>query len=236
MRVSEHTNRVRRIDPGAASALLCVALLLLLHTAGCSAIRAPAPWLAPPLPPASRGGVTGEIVIPEPAAAMSEPVVVYLEPLDVESEASPADHTSTVRQLRGALHPSFLAVARGDAVRFLNEDDVYQQLFSASKPNDFDTGLLRRGESSVVRMQQPGVVRLYSTLDETASGVIYVSPSRYFAVVYPPGRFEIQDVPAGLYQLHTWLESGASMSRELCVTPGASKSLEIRVEATGNIP
>lgn len=235
MRVSPGMKRVRRVEAGGARALLLAALLL-MHIPGCSTIREPAPWLAPPEPPMPRGRVTGELVVPSAAATTSEPVVVYLEPLHVAGGASPDDRTSTVRQLRGELQPQFLAVARGDAVRFLNEDEVYHQVFSTSKPNDFDTGLLRPGESRVVRMQQPGVVRLYSVLDETTAGVIYVSPFRYFAVVRPPGRFEIDDVPAGRYELHTWRDAGAPTSRELLVTPDAPTSLEIQVSELGKTP
>lgn len=209
---------------------LLIAALLLPHAPGCGAIRARAPWLAPAGPTTAMGGVSGELVIPGAAAAASEPVVVYLEPLEREPEPSSSVRVSTVRQLRGVLEPDFLVVARGDEVRFLNEDEVYQQVFSASRPNPFDTGVLRQGEASVVRMRRPGVVRLYSALDETAAGVIYVSPSRYFAVVYPPARFEIRDVPAGHYQLHTWRETGSPMRRELVVAPGAPTTLEIRDE------
>jgi plastocyanin len=229
------TRHVRRIQARALRALLLVALLL-PHAPGCSAIRKPAPWLAPAQPTTPTGRVIGELVIPEAAAAVSEPVVVYLEPRETGAQASSAVRIATVMQRRGTLQPEFLAVARGDAVRFLNEDEVYQQIFSASEPNHFDTGLLRRGESSVVRMRGPGVVRLYSALDETTAGVIYVSPSPYFAVVYPPARFEIRDVPAGRYQLHTWCETGRPLSRELDIPPGAPTSLEIRDEELWQTP
>jgi plastocyanin len=234
MRVLASTHHVRRIQARALRALLLVALLL-PHAPGCSAIRKPAPWLAPAQPTTPTGGVTGELVIPEAAAATSEPVVVYLEPQET-AKASSAARIATVTQHRGTLQPEFLAVARGDAVRFLNEDEVYQQIFSASEPNHFDTGLLRRGESSVVRMRRPGVVRLYSALDETTAGVVYVSPSPYFAVVYPPARFEIRDVPAGRYQLHTWCETGRPLSRELDIPPGAPTLLEIRDEELWQTP
>lgn len=236
MSASRCTHRTLEPLAGSPDARLLGVLLLLAFLSACSVMRKPVPLLARPPQQPPVGVVAGEFVVPGVASAMADPLVVYLEPMEAEGEAAAAGRTSTVRQRAGELHPDFLAVARGDAVRFVNEDEVFQQVFSTSRPNQFDTGLLRRGGAKVVPMRHPGVVRVYSALDETTSGVIYVAPSPYFAVVYPPGRFELADVPAGRYELRTWREEGASVSRRLQVRPGARSSLEIEVEATGAIP
>jgi plastocyanin len=210
---------------------LAASVAVLLHLAGCASLREELPWWRPshppPLPPGP-GEVAGSLAS---ARSPDEPVVVYLEPIDV-AEAHRADHTTTVRSRGDGFEPPFLVVAAGDSVRFLNPEEVYQQVFSSSAPNDFDTGLLERGESRTIVLRHPGVVQLYSPLHEGASGLVYVAPSPYFTVRRGPGRFRIQGVPPGRYRLHTWCEEGPRFQREIDVLSGARTALEIHAEAT----
>lgn len=165
-------------------------------------------------------------------------MVAWLEPASgepgAEEAASPASaagpHAArTVRLGAGGLEPSFLVVARSRPVRFRNEEKVYHRLFSPSAPNDFDTGLLREGESRTVAFRQAGIVRLYSSLDETLDGAIFVAPSHWFAVVESSGRFLIRDVEPGVYRLRIWRNGEVAADREVRVHSAGRTSLELEV-------
>ena len=79
------TRHVRRIQARALRALLLVALLL-PHAPGCSAIRKPAPWLAPAQPTTPTGRVIGELVIPD------------IEPCEITSTAPGEEPPGTQRR------------------------------------------------------------------------------------------------------------------------------------------
>ena len=58
--------------------------------------------------------------------------------------AHPA-HGKVVTQRKKAFIPHVLVVPVGTKVSFRNEDPIFHNVFSLSKPNDFDTGLYKQG-------------------------------------------------------------------------------------------
>jgi hypothetical protein len=77
------------------------------------------------------------------------------------------------------------------------------------------------------------VVRFYCSLHPWESGVILVTPSRYFDTSGASGRYEIRDVPSGRYRLRTWSEPLASVERIVVVTAGESTAIDIDASGDG---
>jgi plastocyanin len=206
--------------PGASrSACLAVAI-------GVGALLAPASVAEP-----ADGGVRGRVRLGVEGASLADvgPIVVYLEPLAGDREPGSSNGTARIRQRNARFSPGFLAVGVGQKVEMPNDDAIYHNVFSYSKPNEFDLGLYRAGESRSVAFRHPGAVKFYCSIHENMNGTIFVAPSRWFATVSSAGAFELRDVPEGRYRLRTWSERLPATGREIQVRAGQTLELEIRV-------
>jgi plastocyanin len=182
----------------------------------------PAPIVEPPV-----GSVAGQISFPD-AETPSGEVVVYLEP--IRGGPSNASHRSLqIRQKSGKLEPAFLAAGVGDRVIFRNDDEIFHNVFSSSPTQRFDLGLLKRGEHRSIELEHPGVIPLYSSLHEEVSGLIFVAPSRHYAVA-EERHFRLDAVPAGRFRLHAWSEAYSASGREVEVPAGGTVTVNLRLE------
>jgi hypothetical protein len=194
------------------------ALLLLAGAAGAAAAAAGAPA-------ALRGRAT--LALEGQTLADVQPVVVYLEPIDAPAPAPPAGPRPTVHQRDARFAPRFLAIAAGQSVEMPNDDAIYHNVFSYSKPNDFDLGLYPAGQSRSVKLRHAGAVKLYCSIHESMMGTIFVAPSPWFAVLGADGRFAIEGVPAGRYELATWSERLPTTRREVALRAGEALELDV---------
>ena len=171
------------------------------------------------------GTVRGRVVLGLEGIQLADvgPVVVYLEPAGNGAQRPPAAHR--MHQKNATFAPGFLAIAVGETVEMWNDDAIYHNVFSVSKPNDFDLGVYPSGHSRAVTFRHPGVVRTYCSIHESMRGTIFVSPSPYFATLDGAGRFSIRGVPPGKHRLRTWCER----------LPDATASVEVHAGRTTNV-
>ena len=149
----------------------------------------------------------GRVVLDLPGTRLADlgPVVVYLAP-EPGVAVPPATRPASLHQKDAAFAPRFLAVQAGQSVAMLNDDQIFHNVFSYSKPNDFDLGLYAAGESRDVTFKHPGAVKLYCSIHESMNGTIFVAPTPWFAVADADGRFALRGVPPGKHRLRTWNE------------------------------
>lgn len=177
---------------------------------------------------AASGRIHGRVALDLAGTRLADvgPVVVYLDgadgPLPVREGA-----IATVHQKDARFSPRFLAIAAGQSVTMANDDAIYHNVFSYSKPNDFDLGLYAAGQSRTVPFRHPGVVKTYCSIHESMSGTIFVAPSPWFAAVGADGRFELRDVPPGRYRLKTWCEKLPPTERTVTLGPGGELALDV---------
>ena len=155
--------------------------------------------------------------------------VVFLDP-EAPTPGASSERLS-IRQRNARFAPDFLAIAVGQTVEMPNDDQIFHNVFSFSKPNDFDLGLYPAGEKRRVTFAHPGVVKIYCSIHETMSGTIFVSPSPWFAVASTHGEFVISGVPAGRYTLRVWNERLPETQRALTLAPGERRKLELSLDA-----
>lgn len=166
-----------------------------------------------------------------PLSAMG-PIVVYLAP--IPGDPTLATTTARVRQKNATFAPGFLAIAAGQTVEMVNDDTIFHNVFSFSKPNDFDLGIYPSGKSRFVTFQHPGVVRTYCSIHESMNGTIFVSPSPHFAVVDADGSFTIDGVPPGRHRLLSWCERLPEAAAPVEVKAGQPTSVTLTLGKTGS--
>jgi plastocyanin len=128
--------------------------------------------------------------------------------------------------------PHVLAVPRGATVSFTNVDRVYHNVFSLSRPNEFDLGIYRKGASRSKRFESPGVVRVYCNIHPDMAGFVLVVDTNAFAVVEPDGSYRIPGLPPGRHKARVWDERGGERELAVDVAPGGRARLDFVLDAS----
>ena len=165
--------------------------------------------------PSSRSGSTDAVAF---APDVYRQAVVYLEPPPDRLER-PSEGRARMDQRGERFVPHVLAIPTGTMVDFPNDDPIYHNVFSLSKPRRFDLGRYAAGQSKAVRFDQPGIVRVFCEIHSNMNAFILVFDHRFFALTDDSGRFRIDRVPPGTYRLTAWYEGVAQQTQSVTVAP-----------------
>ena len=144
-------------------------------------------------------------------------VVVYLDPAPRAAFDTRDEPRARMDQRNETFVPHVLAIVAGTTVDFPNNDRTYHNVFSLSKPRTFDLGRYAAGRSKSIRFDKPGIVRVFCEIHSHMSAYILVFSHRYFAITDDTGRYRIDNVPAGEYNVFAWHESMKPESRRVTV-------------------
>jgi len=156
--------------------------------------------------------------------------VVWLTRASGETPRPAPARNKVISQRGKTFIPRVLAVPVGTRVAFRNDDPIFHNIFSLSKPNEFDTGLYKQGGSYTQTFKHPGAVQLLCNIHASMLGFVYVVDSPYYAQADGAGAFTIKGVPPGEYQVHVWHESAAHPTVEKVVVGSEGlRNLALRV-------
>ena len=155
--------------------------------------------------------------------------VVYLEtaPRAAFDERDPGRAVMDQRNERFV--PHVLAVMVGTVVDFPNSDLIYHNVFSLSRAKRFDLGRYAAGKSKGVRMDRPGVVRVFCDIHSHMNAFVLVFNHPFFDVTDVEGRFELPALPSGTYTVVGWYEGEARITRSVVVPPGGWAEVDLVV-------
>ena len=222
--------------------------------------------LVRPLARQARAKVGGEAaVLPEPAVTMTpmepEPpvkvaptlfavsgvvlgggthgpggAVVVLRRTDGPTPKPRATRVKAVVQKDKRFMPHVLAVPVGATVEFRNDDELFHNVFSLSKPNDFDLGLYKSGAQREQVFNTPGPVQLLCNIHASMNGWLYVSDSPWFAQADASGRFTVKNVPPGQYELEVWHEWSTQVVKQAVKVTASLGELSLTVDGERRAP
>jgi plastocyanin len=152
--------------------------------------------------------------------------VVYLESAPRGAFEQPEPMHAVMDQRNETFVPHILAVTTGTTVDFPNSDRIYHNVFSLSKTRPFDLGRYAVGRSKSVRFDRPGIVRVFCDIHSHMSAFILVFNHPFFAVTDTEGRYRIDNVPSGSYNVVAWNEGLASAPKPVAVTEGGTSELD----------
>jgi plastocyanin len=155
--------------------------------------------------------------------------VVYLEtaPRAAFEQIDPAH--AVMDQRNETFVPHLLAITTGTTVDFPNSDRIYHNVFSLSKTKTFDLGRYAAGRSQAVRFDRPGIVRVFCDIHSHMNAFILVFNHRFFDVTDADGRYHIDNIPPGTYNVIAWNEGLASEPRSASVPDGGSTELDFQL-------
>jgi hypothetical protein len=102
-------------------------------------------------------------------------------------------------------------------------------VFSLSKVKSFDLGRYAAGRSKAVRFDRPGVVRVFCDIHSHMSAFVLVFSHPFYDVTDAEGRFRLDGIPAGTYNVIAWYEGDARASRPVTVPAGGVVDLDLVV-------
>ena len=167
--------------------------------------------------------------VQEPPSLIAElkNVVVYLQ--SVPSGAAPANPARgpfLIEQKGLEFEPHVLAVPRGATVEFPNRDLVFHNVFSLSKASSFDLGRYPSGSAKSVRFDDPGLVRVFCHIHSDMTAVVLVLPNPFFTTPSQDGRYVLDGIPPGEYEVVAWHERARLLTKTIRVEAGKATSLD----------
>lgn len=154
-------------------------------------------------------------------------VIVYLEGVP-GTPPTPKDH-AIIRQREKQFTPPLTVVVKGTTVDFPNEDKIFHNVFSVSRPARFDLGLYKSGTQKSVEMKRPGVVDVYCNIHPDMVAKVKVLDNAYYTITGKTGEFRIENVPAGEYPIVAWLPTGDEVKGKITVKAGATAEIKLDV-------
>src|SRR3954469_22444671 len=146
--------------------------------------------------------------------------VVYLDPAPRAAFDTREEPRPRLDQRNETFVPHVLPIVAGTTVDFPNNDHTYHNVFSLSKTKTFDLGRYATGRSKSVRFDRPGIVRVFCDIHSHMNAFILVFSHPFFAVTDSAGRYHIDNVPPGTYNVIAWSEGVASEPKAATVPEG----------------
>ena len=152
--------------------------------------------------------------------------VVYLDvaPRGAFEQTEPG-HT-VMDQQNETFVPHVLAISTGTTVEFPNSDRIYHNVFSLSKAARFDLGRYAVGKSKSIQFDRAGIVRVFCDIHSHMNAFILVFSHPFFAVTDEAGRYRIDNVPPGTYNLIAWNEGLASEPKPVTIPDGGLTEID----------
>src|SRR5215831_11837963 len=172
--------------------------------------------------------VTGRVRQVGRTSSVMVPTIVYAEP--VQGGRPEAGHFK-ITQKDKTFVPHVLAVPVGSTVVFPNDDPIFHNVFSLSRPGPFDLGLYRAGSSKSITFTSPATYRVFCNIHPQMSATILVVPTSYISEADRSGNFRFS-LPAGRYKVTAWSERSEPATVEVNVGADALEVPEIVLDET----
>jgi plastocyanin len=155
--------------------------------------------------------------------------VVYLESAPRGAfEWGEAGH-AVMDQRNETFVPHVIAIMTGTTVDFPNSDKFYHNVFSLSKTARFDLGRYPAGRFRSIRFDKPGIVRVFCDIHSHMNAFILVFSHPFFTLTDQEGRYRIDNIPPGSYNVVAWNEGTASEAKPVQVADGGAAEQDFSI-------
>ncbi len=179
---------------------------------------------------AGTGTITGTVTTPlyERYFKFGRVPVVYVELVD--GKTFPPEKT-IMDQKGKEFVPHVLPIVAGTTVDFLNSDDMGHNVFTPDKiAEKFNLGTWPKGETRSYTFKNLGTAIMLCQKHDEMEAWVLVLQNPYFAKPGAAGKYSIEGVPAGTYQLKTWHEKYKGLPlQEITVKGGETVTVDFDI-------
>jgi plastocyanin len=126
-----------------------------------------------------------------------------------------------------------LPIIVGTTVRWPNADEIFHNVFSMSDAKEFNLQMYTKEEKApAVTFDKVGRVDVFCAIHSKMHCIVLVLPNRYFAVTTGRGRYVIENVPAGTYQLKAWHERVPATTKTVTVSAEGETAVDFTLGLT----
>jgi plastocyanin len=179
------------------------------------------------LPTALATEVSGLVKLVQSSADRNPVIVVYAEQVGEHEPPKPGHYE--LEQKGKTFIPHVLAVPVGSTVTFPNDDPIFHNVFSLTRPGPFDLGLYRAGDSKTRVFNKPAMYRVFCNIHPQMSALLLVLPTSFITETDPGGRYRL-DLPPGQYRLSAWSEGSEPVTEEVSVQSARLTAPEIALD------
>ena len=154
--------------------------------------------------------------------------VVYIEGLNGKYPLP--DKRPRMDHINQQFAPIVLPVLRGSTVDFANSDEVFHSAFSFSTSNTFDLGIYGPGLEKFVTFSNSGPVEIFCHIHDHMFGYILVLENPFFTTTGQDGRFSIENIPPGTYNVSAWLSPREHVTRTITVRRNETVSVVMDIK------
>lgn len=129
--------------------------------------------------------------------------VIFAKPLAANASAG-KPRGAIIDQINKEFVPLVSVVQAGTAITFPNKDNIRHHVYSFSAPKVFDLKLYSGVPASPVVFDKPGLVVLGCNIHDWMVAYLLVVDTPYFAKSDEKGIAQIDEVPAGEYEIRAW--------------------------------
>jgi plastocyanin len=174
-----------------------------------------------------------------PASPVPAPIGVSLQPLDGQPlPARRAGQTHRLLVRDSTLQPAFLTIQAGDSLHFINQDEVYHELFALSPSQPIELSLDKQsagaGAQAEVRLASEGVWHLFCRIHSSSYARVDVVATPLIRMVDPGETFRFEGLVAGQWQLRV-ASPGAEtlLLKTVAMTAPPALRIELPAKAGG---
>jgi plastocyanin len=174
------------------------------------------------------GTPLAETVLANPDGTLRNVVVSIKRGLGARTFAPPT--APALLDQKGCVYiPHVLAVQSNQIITILNSDPTLHNVHAVTKINDaFNVGMAVLGQRISRYFSKPEVVKMKCDVHSWMSSYVAVFEHPFHAVTGDGGGFEIRGLPAGEYEVEGWHETYGSLTEQVRIAEGESRTIELR--------
>jgi len=161
--------------------------------------------------------------LPKSGADNARDCVVSLPEAVGPAPATAAVSKPEIRQVHQSFQPRVLAIPAGTTVDFPNDDPIFHNAFSYSKPKRFDLGKYGKGKSASVTFDKPGIVQVFCDIHASMSAFVWVAPTPFVTQPNASGEFVLRGVAPGTHVLEVWHPERGTQRRTVEIPPAGAR-------------
>jgi plastocyanin len=162
--------------------------------------------------------------------------VLWLRRAEGPTPRPTPSRNKVMNQVNKTFVPRVLPVTVGSTVDFRNKDEIFHNVFSLSRPNQFDAGLYKGGQGYTKTFSSPGPVQVLCNIHSSMIGYVVVVDSPWYGQADESGNFQIRGVPPGEYVLEAWHESATNLTKSKVTVGAAGLRVAVKIGADKRAP